>query len=248
MRADTGSEVHLSPFRAPVPYPVTDPTAEPTISIDINCQWLPYIRGALLALTEQYTYPQTDPTARVLAQARAQTLISMFIECDNPGIPFACDANFKDSESGYVGYPMSLYGYSPSPQAQWTTSGWTYIDSSVGTTNLRACYLALAIDPTSTITNVIMKYDLLLGVGAVSGYYTGFQFLDSSYGLVDEQDTEYQMMSNGSGLIYSVVGNWTGVSWLMLEVTCDAAASGPVFGDCAITEAHVYGVGTPPCS
>lgn len=247
MRPDTGSEVHLSPFRNPVPVPTVDPDASPTQSIAINCQWLAYIRGALLALTEQYTWVQDDPAAWNLAQARAMTLISMLTECSSPDIPFSCFYDFTLSDNGYYGFPISNIGYSPSPQGVYTSGvAWQQTISSIPGDSLNAVYILRDVDPTAVLTQISFDYKLVKGPIQGDTWISGVQLFDASYNLLVDLAHPYQTFNDATRATYAVSGSWTGISKVLLAMTCDAG-NGIVGGQAEIYTAHIYGTGTPPC-
>jgi hypothetical protein len=102
MEPNTGSKVLYPSFDSPLTLPVQDPDGEPSISITVACSWLPYIRGALYQLTQQWSWPQDDQVALDLAQARALTLIAMFVECEEPIPPFSCNYDFTISDAGWT--------------------------------------------------------------------------------------------------------------------------------------------------
>lgn len=95
-------------FQTPVLQPSSKPTDEPTKTISINCQWLPYIRGALMQLVLQATWVPTDAGVTDV-QMRAMTLISMFTECGESVLPIACPYDFfsAGSELGWSPFPGS---------------------------------------------------------------------------------------------------------------------------------------------
>jgi len=101
MQPDTGSKVLYPSFASPLPPPVQDPDSGPTISVTVACSWLPYIRGALWQLTQQWAWPQDDPELVYLSQQRAESLIALFIECETPIPPIACSYSFRDSPDGW---------------------------------------------------------------------------------------------------------------------------------------------------
>lgn len=90
-------------FQHPVLPPSTDPRDSPTKSVEINCQWLPYIRGALQQLVLQATWVPTDVGFTDI-QMRAMTLISLFDECDESILPIACPYDWESalSELGWT--------------------------------------------------------------------------------------------------------------------------------------------------
>jgi len=248
VRPDTKSALSLGSFRTPVPVPTLDPDADPLISISVNCQWLPHIRGALLQLMLQYTWPQADKVAADLAQARANTLLSMFTECDSTPPAFACPYDFRDTDGGWVGLPISVIGYSPSPLAVWVSSaGWSIVDSCLSTTCLRGVYIMLAVDPSATLTSVSFKYDLIKGVALTGGWISGVQFFDASFGLIGGQYVPYQDLPDATDATFTATGSWTGATWAVCAITCDSNDSGPLAGDATIHAAQVYGAGPTPC-
>lgn len=93
MWLDQGYAEGRGSFLRPVLPPSADPGSSPTKTISINCQWLPYIRGALLQLVLEATWRQPDVDVD-LAQARAMTLISLFDECGTSVLPISCDYDF----------------------------------------------------------------------------------------------------------------------------------------------------------
>lgn len=147
MRPDTGPFLALSPFRFPVPLPIQDPDAAPTTTITISCSWLPYIRGALLALLMQYTWPQGDDAAVYLAQQRANTLIAMFTECAAPLFPVSCFYDYTISTAGWALDPSSFGVYTPAV-------GWqgTFVDGH----SQSAIRIGIAVNSTDIITDMSM--------------------------------------------------------------------------------------------
>lgn len=127
MQPDVGNPFNAPSFPRPLPLPVADPDASPARLISVNCGWLPYIRGALMQLTQQYTWPQDDPAAVLLAQQRAMTLIALFDECAGENLPFACFWDFTGMETnGFTlrgGY--SAEGYSEDTLGTVAPGGWS---------------------------------------------------------------------------------------------------------------------------
>jgi len=100
-------------FTSPVAPPIVDPDASPTISVAINCSWVPFIVGALQQLVLQATWKTDDPVALTLAQQRAMTLIALFMDavvaegspCGGAIIPFACSYFFELRPDGWSVIP-----------------------------------------------------------------------------------------------------------------------------------------------
>lgn len=151
MRPDTGPFLTLSPFRTPVPLPVQDPDGEPSVSVTVACSWLPYIRGALMALTMQDTFPRTSDADTLLAQQRAMSLIALFVECEAPIPPIACPYDFGSSDGGWTLVPSFPQGsYSPGV-------GW--IGQDFGGHNRYAGYIQHLLTTPNTITHIQFVYD-----------------------------------------------------------------------------------------
>lgn len=69
----------ISSFQKPVPLVTVDPDDEPDYQVCFRKEWLPYIIGSLQQLLLQTTWKTDDKDALNLVQARAQLLISMFL-------------------------------------------------------------------------------------------------------------------------------------------------------------------------
>lgn len=64
-------------FPNPVRRPITDPSVGPFTRVDIPCEWLPWIRGALFQLVQQATWEGT-PAEILATQYQASSLIDLF--------------------------------------------------------------------------------------------------------------------------------------------------------------------------
>lgn len=120
-------------FLRPVPAPLVAPDASPTKTVSVNCQWLPYVRGALMQLLLQATWQVGDPGALLLAQERAFALINLFSECEG-GPGFACPFDFTagaDSDGGFV-LVTGLGGQTPDHNGAFESGiGWVSTDATV---------------------------------------------------------------------------------------------------------------------
>lgn len=119
-----------SPFNHPVPLPDVDPGVAPTLTLSINCEWLPVIRAALQALYLQETWATDDPAVLTLVQMRAMTLASLFVDCGEELLPVACPYDFfnDESEDGWLAWN----GACVIPTANWVGAGWTSNSTSSG--------------------------------------------------------------------------------------------------------------------
>lgn len=164
MQQNFGSELTAWNFRRPLPLPVQDPDGSPTVSVEIACSWLPYIRGALLALVLQYTWPQDDPAAVYLAQQRAMSLIAMFAECPDALPPIACDYDFTLTDGGWT--PISPY----SSGAYSSGVGWQSIH--IDANSQAWAYLEKDLTTPNVLTEVRLTYDAT-GSGAGPNDFVG---------------------------------------------------------------------------
>jgi len=64
-------------FNDPMVPPTTEPGQEPTATVRVSCEWLPFIRGALSQLLLQSTW-KTDEAGLQSIQERVWTLIALF--------------------------------------------------------------------------------------------------------------------------------------------------------------------------
>jgi hypothetical protein len=85
--------VPVGSFQAPVPLPQTDPTQGQLFYVGINCEWMPYVAGALSQLQLQTTWATTDPTALADVQNRAAMLIALFNCAILPTIEQLCGSD-----------------------------------------------------------------------------------------------------------------------------------------------------------
>lgn len=69
--------VPIGSFQTPVQPPSTDPSEGPLFYIPVNCDWMPYVAGALQQLLLQTTWAGT-PDEIALAQNRAFNIIAQF--------------------------------------------------------------------------------------------------------------------------------------------------------------------------
>jgi len=111
-------------FPVPVPLPTTDPDADPSFSICINEQWIPYVLGAMQQLVLQATWDTQDTDELNLVQSRAMKLIAMFSEyvmcCPCPqtrtvdGVP-----QFSFNGTDWFSYPGIMNNPGLNGQPKW---------------------------------------------------------------------------------------------------------------------------------
>ena len=247
MRPDTNPFLTIFPFRTALPLPTQDPDAGPTIDITIACSWLPYIRGALAVLTEQFVWPQDDPAAMYLAQQRAMSLIAMFVECTTLP-PFACNYDFTVSDGGWHQrdegssvHPSLLSEYTAGQG--WTRTEYTY-DPVPGRNYAEAeCEINFA---STHITSVLMTYDLEKGTFTTGEADTGIIFF-SGGSVVGVVVIESSTDPDGTGKSIP----WTGdivCDTIVLRVLCSLYDGGiGLAGIATITNCYVSGEGGTIC-
>jgi hypothetical protein len=71
--------VAVGSFTEPVEPPTVDADAAPLVYIGLNCEWLPYICGALTQLLLQSTWKVTNDAELSLVQQRVFDLIALFV-------------------------------------------------------------------------------------------------------------------------------------------------------------------------
>jgi hypothetical protein len=209
-------------FERPVLPPLVDPDTAPTLTVAVNCEWLPFIRGALMQLLLQATWTVSDPAELTLTQARVFSLIDLFQECGSSVVPFACPYDFTAGTGGWSLFPNSS-GYVPStrgvnvPFAGWQS---THEDYASG---LGYCSAGIAINKTFTATNlrrVALKYTLAKGSFNGVGSENGGILLRSAGSIVGSQLVDMVTLPDTSdGLLV-----WEG------DVTADEVI---LFGNCA---------------
>lgn len=228
MQPDTGSKVLYPSFNSPLPLPPQDPNGSPSKAFTIACSWLPYIRGALYQLTQQWSWPQDDPAALLLAQQQAMTLIAMFTECADPLPPLACNYDFASSNTGWTAVSPYLSG-SWSPGNGWLSQdidsedqGWIYIQRALTTPN--------------TINRVEFTYNSTL-VGSGANNYSAV-FLDTGSGyFVAEHGT---LFAGTNTVVWA--GSYDNVVGIRLNVN-----SGTSEALIKITSAEIRGLSAEGC-
>lgn len=233
-------------FERPVVPPTSDPTDSPTISVPINCQWLPYIRGALQQLLLQATW-STDSAGLLLAQERVFKLIDLFQECSPAVLPFACPYDFSVGDGGWSILidpsftPATMGFYVAASEFQGshvvnnaTTSPWGILG------------IEKSLGGTFNCTSMDMTFDLTKGTfsGSTNGFVAGF--LAGALKFVQYMDCSARPDGNGQHLVWS--GASTPVDFLQCYIVSEVYPAGAgIPGFCAISNVELTGIGTPPC-
>src|SRR5947208_803476 len=92
MFPDSPFAVPRGSYQRPVPLVLVDPCSEPTVTVKINREWIPYMLGALKQLVLQATWDTNDPDALWLVQQRAMLLLSCVAQTlDGPNDDNCCE-------------------------------------------------------------------------------------------------------------------------------------------------------------
>lgn len=161
MWPDTGNAPKVGSFTKPMPLPTLDPDAAPTKSFSINCQWLPYIRGALEQLVLQSSWATNDPAALTLVQARAMSLINIFQECAVANVPLSCSGNLADSPNAFGTW--SLFSFPPTIGHYVGGAGWESTDALIGDTTYDGIHVEVSFLQPCLISEFILNYDYTKG-------------------------------------------------------------------------------------
>lgn len=90
--------VPVGSFQIPVEPPTVDADAAPLVYVGLNCEWMPYITGALTQLLLQSTWEVDTPEALQLVQDRVFNLINLFNCQFLPTLAELCGQTAGDGE------------------------------------------------------------------------------------------------------------------------------------------------------
>jgi len=165
-------------FLRPVPLPHYGPSAEPTKTIIVACEWLPYIRGALQQLLLQTTWATDNPVFLTDIQGNVFNLIDLFSECPESELPFTCDYDFTLSDGAWVNIPRPLE--TPTHQGDYVAGGGWFASSAssaAGVNVSRGIIIKKLFSPAVSMRHMGIVYDLVKGsfsfggnVNAIAGY------------------------------------------------------------------------------
>lgn len=245
MWPDSPFAVPIGSFRGPVVPPDVDPDASPTLSVSLNCAWLPYIRGALQQLVLQTTW-QAEGAALDLVQARAMTLIGMFQECD-AALPFSCPFDFTTGDNGFgvriasgytpatLGFYVAASGFQNSHQIFSDGSHWGYVS------------IVKLFDPAIMVSHIDFTFDLTKGTYDTDS--NGFIFAQLAGATQIDSDFLCNTHPDGTGFVFAWDGSPVSIDRLELQLNSEAFPGGfpGTPGYAFIHEVNVNGVGRPGC-
>lgn len=99
-------------FPLPILTPPTDPLASPTVAINVNCQWGPYIIGALQSLIMEATWNARNDAELQQALQLSAKLIDVFAQAFQPCTVqvFTCTYDFTTSSYNLIWNILPVVG------------------------------------------------------------------------------------------------------------------------------------------
>jgi len=187
-------------FLRPVPMPTVDPGAAPTQSVEVSCQWLPYIRGALMQLLLQASWVEgsgdLDQT-----QGRVFNLIDLFTECSSSEPPFSCLADFRTSASPFG--TITIF-WCPASDAIGEYGGLTGYQGTVGHAGAdiyNGVTLDIVLDVAVHVTDVIIGFDVQKGEVTNNSSFSIIAY-DCQNSAIIGTPLTFAEMADGSGQTY----------------------------------------------
>lgn len=247
MFPDSEFAVPTSSFNSPVLPPTVEPGDSPNKTFTINCEYLPYIRGALQQLLLQSTWKTDDPGLLALTQSRIWNLIDIFQECSSGEYPFACHWDFTSSEGAW--------GLQVNPSATPTTRGfWLYLDgfaSSVQNDGYGQYYTGIVAELVLTtpvsVSHVDMNFNLSKGLFYAPINQTGI-LLWHSGAVVYEGRTDSGSVPDGNNYRTHDFSTPVLVDKIWLMVQSGINTSPGAEGFCTISSFHMDGSApSSPC-
>jgi len=232
-------------FRRPVPVVPFDPDSTPTKTVVVNCQWLPYIRGALQQLLLQATWATDDPAILQRTQDRVFNLIDLFSECDASDLPFACPYDFSTSDGGWV-VETNWVGSTPVFFGQYSAGiGWVETDQiRPGGAHYFGCDIHKPNVSGEMLTDYTLDVDFSPGDG-VTGTFPALRVFWFLMGVLQRTDT-YQASSLSTG--HNHIVHSGSVSFDDVEINVITGAGWTVSpGAATITGFEVFGTGVADC-
>lgn len=235
-------------FLRPVPLPLQDPGALPVQTIQVNCNWLPVIRGALMQLLLQATWQYTDPADLQRVQDRVFLLISYFSECTGSALAFACPYDFEASQGPWFP-PTKDDRFDPQTFGTYVGgSGWqrtvfrlsTDPDTERAWTNLGYLFTA------TTINRVEVVYDLVKGTFDTGGLDNTSIELYNGGSLVDSHAITSSTDPDGHNKTLVWEGSVT-ADGIFIAIETEYAAFSGLHGTGTVKRVIVNGEGIPLC-
>lgn len=238
-------------FLRPVPVFTEDPDATPHKTFTIPCSYLPYVRGALQQLLLQATWATDDPAVLQLAQDRASTLISMFDECSEADLPFACSWDFNADQGPFEDRAHASGDYPPA-SAFWdfALGAWASTDHPAGGgVDTNSSDIVYVFPADVRLTAVSFSYALTKGPFPFVGLDSGIILYSAGFGSVLSSNlVGATTLANTSIGTFSWGGDVSGVRIVRLIMTADAVSSGgPLSGGANIFSAAANGIGVADC-
>lgn len=235
-------------FQFPLPLPVADPDAAPFQSFTINCYWLPFIRGAILALAQQATWRTDDPSALLLAQQRAMSLAALFTECSGVDLPFACPFDFSAGANGWSA-KHEWTGWTPDFIGQYNSLG--YFENTanqLGGNFQDGVDIHTPLAALSNISSVRVQFEWAFGSHAGPLTDPAFRVWTVVMGTFSEIGRKsYNDLLAGTGTYDFTFPTTFSADEIQLQVECADGAGFSPAGLARVFAVNVTGFGRPPC-
>lgn len=224
-----------------MPVPTHGPQVAPLAAVSFACEWLPYVRGALMQLLLQATWDTSDPVLLYQAQQWAFDLIAGFSECGGVPPAFSCPFDFQtllDGDGGFV--QVSQAPFVPDiglyvPLAGWRAQFATAAGNQETGVDIHKVYGAAVV-----VDNVEMVYNLSQGTYLVGSHivHTGVQLFNA--GALQGQNFIFSDDdASGSFKTLAVAGTFT-IDEVRLVVHCGYNPIGTGSdGDCSIAQVNI---------
>jgi len=232
-------------FGVPVVPPTVDCDSAPTTSLTLSCEWVPFVRGALMQLLLQATW-KTDAAGLLITQQRVQTLISQLAECSGPlQVPFACNGDVSFNSSPW-GHWTALHG------GIWTVMhGWSQTCCFVNSDSHYALnFLQIDLDAPVVIDNMRVHYGYFQGDSDEPSDVSGMHIYDVTNGANIGTPITMGAMTNGIGQTYDSGPHSGSVSqiWVVNASAKKFFADPTAQGTALITGIDISGTSVaPPC-
>lgn len=93
MTTVTGAILGAVPYKCEVPVPTSHPSDAPLVCISVNLDWIPYIVGALGALTADSTWDTDDENTLATVKSNVSDLMQLFAAMEACPVPIEFQPN-----------------------------------------------------------------------------------------------------------------------------------------------------------
>jgi len=237
-------------FETPVSPPGNSPTDDPKLTLSINCEWLPFIRGALKQLLLESTWNLAGSELSLgQVQGAVFDLIDLFVECEHGEIPFTCEGDFRFDEQ-----PFGVWTFgTPAYHGVYVPGAGYQSNCGVGGDGNSYCGIVITcqLDAAVNIDNIQILYDY--SPGSFIGTLTNLGVFDETNSVMVGTPLTSATIEPGNGQLYnSGAFGAPSSKFSIFLYTCSEIGAG---GSCGIDGlAYILGVilnghgSTDPCS